>query len=675
MKKLLLILSVLLTMILSVNATLIDSIGETNPVNATDYYLDFNNSNYDFYEEPPFIFYDNPSSFGLRDDYNPNLIMHKPSQYVVPQDRRFGHSNLGVVEATAKQICNVINGNYGTLNSPYNPDLMIDYNYFPHSYYVVAYFGQDTVSPVNLSYVYWYLQTGTNIIDDVTCVNPDAIFSFTSLTSSIETYFGQSFTNDILNTYIINQNYQTNNLFEGIIYENNQSGTKSMIFEINGVQYEIIDLDRFVLENGYTIDTLTNDILNDNVDLLSLLGIYINSPLQSTLFDFTQDNFIMDISTDVNSLCSYKINGGSTIPFSTTGDIQHLTSVNLPNPNSQFQQDLNIELSCNSNGLIMTDNLLVTLDKSFLNISMTSPIDEFNYTFDVENVLFKINTDYFSTCNYDYDGSTYTFDSSNGYNYTELFTMGTPTTSDLQFDIDFNCYSSVINASNTKSITFYRQKEPLNYDILVPQFGQIFNYNTQEIEYNLVTNYVSICEHLTYPPMTNYSIMDNTNSSVHTTLFNVIPMMYDYNVSFSCYSPYKNETKIVNISYYVSSTTPSSGGGGGGGDTQPLTEPVIITTNLSQYNQQPTQTFSIGSFGSQLIGEDINTLSKLFKQDDIKIDLFFYTIVMILSMVLFSRSDVIKVKRKISYGRLISFSLFMVLVIFILITTLLNWVM
>jgi len=193
-----------------------------------------------------------------------------------------------------------------------------------------------------------------------------------------------------------------------------------------------------------------------------------------------------------------------------------------------------------------------------LDIVINTPLNNFNYTYDVSSFNFDVDTDYNSSCSYQdtyNNGSVTPFTSTGFLSHTSNFVMGIPVNQTLQYDFNVSCYSAEINDTAIQSVTVYRQPEPLEFNILVPQDQQTFDFATSEITFYMLTNYVANCEYLINNDSI-YTSFDNTTSSVHTTNYVVPNETYVFNTNFSCYAPYVNETDVVSLTFFIEELAP-----------------------------------------------------------------------------------------------------------------------
>ena len=183
-------------------------------------------------------------------------------------------------------------------------------------------------------------------------------------------------------------------------------------------------------------------------------------------------------------------------------------------------------------------------------ITVNTPINGFNYTFDVQNLTFDVDTNINSSCQYEFEGSNTSMTSSDNQEHTVFFNLGAETNFSKTFDVDFHCQSLETNETSTNELTFYRQQEPLDLDILVPTQNQVFNAGTMTINYFLQTNYVAECSYKTNNE-TVFTVFQNTNHSVHTHPFSVINSTLNYTTTFSCMGLFVNETVNGTVMYFV----------------------------------------------------------------------------------------------------------------------------
>ena len=186
-----------------------------------------------------------------------------------------------------------------------------------------------------------------------------------------------------------------------------------------------------------------------------------------------------------------------------------------------------------------------------LTIEINSPIQNFNYTYDVSNLELNIDTTLNSDCTYTYNAIETPFTTTGLLNHISQFNLGAPINESLNFEILLTCVDETLTYTTEKSLIFHRQQEPLDFEIFVPQDQQHFNYDTSVIEFYIETNYVADCTYLVYN-MTIPIEFSITGSSVHKTNYTAFyPNVNDYFTSFTCEGINVLETTQKNVTFII----------------------------------------------------------------------------------------------------------------------------
>jgi len=183
-----------------------------------------------------------------------------------------------------------------------------------------------------------------------------------------------------------------------------------------------------------------------------------------------------------------------------------------------------------------------------INLIVNTPIDNFNYTYDVPSVLFNVSTDISTSCSYTYNNVTTLFSNTGGFNHSSTFNLPAGINQSQTFNIEFGCTNTTY--SQYKNITFYKQQVPLALDIIVPKENQIFNIDTSQIEFYLQTNYVTDCNYKR-DNNTIYTPFTSSHSWEHKTNFTTDLNVSTYNMNFFCTGVYVNENVSRNITFFL----------------------------------------------------------------------------------------------------------------------------
>ena len=183
-----------------------------------------------------------------------------------------------------------------------------------------------------------------------------------------------------------------------------------------------------------------------------------------------------------------------------------------------------------------------------INLIVNTPIDNFNYTYDVPSVLFNVSTSISTSCSYTYNNVTTLFSNTGGFNHSSIFNLPAGINQTQTFNVEFGCTNTTY--SQYQNITFYKQQVPLALDIIVPKENQIFNIDTSQIEFYLQTNYVTDCNYKRYNN-TIYTPFTSSHSWEHKTNFTTDLNVSTYNMNFFCTGVYVNENVSRNITFFL----------------------------------------------------------------------------------------------------------------------------
>lgn len=320
-----------------------------------------------------------------------------------------------------------------------------------------------------------------------------------------------------------------------------------------------MNLENFVLWQENLTSSDVTSLFNSGNEFLGVeppFQIVINEPQQDQIFEYNTTEVLINVTTstnttqcydDFNNLTSYdggfNWNGTFALNPAQQDHTHYLLNVTCYNPFTSLFDTEQVEFVQEGVG-----NFTYVIN---------SPIPDFNYTYDVTSIDFNLSTDIQNheeglSCSFDYNDTNYLMESINlGKTWTyDNFSLGNPINDTTQYDISFNCFHDTHNVNVTFNTTFYKQPEPLGFEIIIPQDGQVFNYDTLQIEFHMLTNYIATCSHLT-TNASNYVEFDSTNDSIHKTNFSVLPEFNTYFTTFSCYAGFVNETEQVNITFYI----------------------------------------------------------------------------------------------------------------------------
>lgn len=277
-------------------------------------------------------------------------------------------------------------------------------------------------------------------------------------------------------------------------------------------------VDDYWVNDDWNMITITSNSVSDTTKL------YINK------------NEITDLNLD-SSLCDYSL-GSLNLGVANTGTLGAYWDGKIDQVSVWDSELSSVEIS----------------ELYGLHIEIVSPVNDYNFTFDVENTTLEINTDLVSNCEYEYLGANYSMTTTDNLSHAEFFDMGVAVNSSKQFDITYHCTSPGVDTVS-ESITFYQQQVPLNFEIYVPQDQQHFDYDTNLITFHVETNYMSDCDYLVYN-MSTYTPFTSTGAIVHKTNYTLFyPDVNVYPVSFKCSGNIVNETVILNVTFIIDPDT------------------------------------------------------------------------------------------------------------------------
>jgi len=189
-----------------------------------------------------------------------------------------------------------------------------------------------------------------------------------------------------------------------------------------------------------------------------------------------------------------------------------------------------------------------------IQMMVNTPSHLTNYTFDVTSVPVDITTAVPTNCSYtnDFDNATILFSTTGGTSHQATLTLPPAINQSQTFNVDFTC-NNVVHTQNT-ILTLFKQRVPLNLDIIVPKANQIFNVDTGQIEFFLETNYQTDCSYQrdTELVRTNFA---STGGAVHKTNFTTDLNVSTYNMNFLCIGNIINENVSRNITFFLDDLT------------------------------------------------------------------------------------------------------------------------
>lgn len=183
-----------------------------------------------------------------------------------------------------------------------------------------------------------------------------------------------------------------------------------------------------------------------------------------------------------------------------------------------------------------------------LNVTIDTPFQDYNFTFDEFKFDLNITTDKISTCYYSFQNNETIFNNTNSLNHNTKINLPIATQNIQNLVYDIRC--SYQNHNFTKILQVNKDQIPLSFDILVPTNEQVFNSQTSNIQFDINTNYQSNCYYKDFNE-TNYILFSNTGSSSHQTNFSVNQSKLYYNMSFLCDGIIINTNVSSNIGFYL----------------------------------------------------------------------------------------------------------------------------
>ena len=307
------------------------------------------------------------------------------------------------------------------------------------------------------------------------------------------------------------------------------SGTVNgkIIFQVLnlGQAHNVITTNTFNINTWYHIvETFENGVMK----------IYVDGVLQPVTETGTLTQF-RTTSTDIFRIGTLLYNGLNYNP-----DVLKIDELGIWN-NSLTQSEVT-KLYNNGAGLSYSGFV------NPINLVVNTPLDNFNYTYDVPQVLFNVSTSISTSCSYTYNNVTTLFSNTGGFNHSSIFNLPAGINQTQTFNIEFGCTNTTY--SQYKNITFYKQQVPLALDIIVPQENQIFNIDTSQIEFYLQTNYVTDCNYKRDND-TFYTPFTSTHSWEHKSNFTTDLNVSTYNMNFFCTGIYVNENVSRNITFFL----------------------------------------------------------------------------------------------------------------------------
>ena len=320
-------------------------------------------------------------------------------------------------------------------------------------------------------------------------------------------------------------------------------------------------MDEFYLYN-YTINESEIETLYSlGFPTTETLNITSTNPDNSSSFNWDNNNISLNLETNLNSVCSHTYES-VTNNFTNTNSTNHSDTLNIEtNFNETKTHTINFECINNENSSdIVTTQIEFTQNIQPFNITLNSPTPNTNYTFDVQNFTIEVETSYNdSSCELTNDSNTYSMSTSDNTIHTYLFDMGQATNETKTFEIAIECSSPSSSSNETLSnFTVYQQQEPLELDILIPQQNQEFSDELNQVEFNIETNYIANCNYES--DNVSFTNFTQTNSSVHKTNFTDINENVNvYNISFTCFGVFLDETVEQNRTFLLVSSNGESG--------------------------------------------------------------------------------------------------------------------
>lgn len=186
-------------------------------------------------------------------------------------------------------------------------------------------------------------------------------------------------------------------------------------------------------------------------------------------------------------------------------------------------------------------------------ISLLNPPTFTNYTFDVSYTTLQLSTNISANCSYYYNNTQTQFTTTGLTMHSSNFSMGSISNESRVYEIVYSCENTFYNTTTNLTSEFYRQGEPLELEILVPQENQVFIAGTADIQYYLMTNYVTICSYKTNDEL-EFTEFAGTNNIEHVTNYNLTPNVYSYTTTFFCEGVFISENVSGIVNYFLNET-------------------------------------------------------------------------------------------------------------------------
>lgn len=185
-------------------------------------------------------------------------------------------------------------------------------------------------------------------------------------------------------------------------------------------------------------------------------------------------------------------------------------------------------------------------------IIVNAPVHTTNFTFDVEQIPFNIDSDVNSSCSYTWNTTTTDLNTSDNLNHLGTFDMGSATTSQKAFEVQFDC-ADLTNTSliGTSNVTFYQRQVPVNLTLFVPIDEQTFIRPINAIEFHIETNYQAECNYLV-TNITNQTYFSSTNNSLHKTNYSTLfPNIDTYPLTFTCVATILGDNVSRSLTFFL----------------------------------------------------------------------------------------------------------------------------
>lgn len=355
---------------------------------------------------------------------------------------------------------------------------------------------------------------------------------------------------------------------------------QSQSFEYNQT-YCIEQISPRMYHKGTVTDNLVLEIQTDNAGEPSGTLVNVNAT-SSVTGSSTLNSILADVDFAFSNCISVEANTKYHIVVKRDGALSTINYYGIQRDDNAIDYDVNKFYALTGSSVplwsvvgtnaVNVKMLLATSTESIPNdFTINNPIEGFSYTYDVNNLTLDVLTNYKATCKYQdvtNNGTLTQFSNTGNITHTSVFDLGVPVNETLGYSLNVSCIFDNNNQTLSQTINFSKQSEPLDFEILIPQEGQIFHYETLEIEFSLITNYVANCEYITNTDL-DYLEMMVTDSSEHRSLYQVSMNETDYFVNFQCYAPYVNESHNITVLFYIDEFVP---GQGFAGATQSLPE-------------------------------------------------------------------------------------------------------